>query len=944
MLGPKSVNRIVILMVNSLTPARMLRSCALFSLCAALGLAQPFITGQGARLVVGQQTFTAQNSGASNTLLGSAAGLAFAGDTLFIADGNREGYTPNNNRVLVFNNASQVWPQPLDSIPAYSGSCPVCVGQANVVLGQPNFTSTNAHTSQTGMGTPTAVASDGRILVVADTENNRVLIWNTIPTTNGQPADVVLGQPNFTTIQNLAVNASSFRAPQGVWVQNGKLYVADTQNNRIMIWNSIPTQNNQPANVVLGQKDFNSIIPIPVVDCCADLTAAQNTMLNPVSVTTDGVRLFVADLGYNRVLIWNAIPTSNNVPADVELGQLNFQKAIANDYTELCPQVLSNGQPVLDSSGNIEYAARCGKTMDYPRFALSDGQHLYVADGGNDRILVYNTIPTQNATEADAVLGQTDEYANAETSTTTLFSPLLGQSAANVIPGPTSLAWDGTNLYAADPQDRRILVFTPSALELPVNGIRNAASLEVFASGGVTISGAIQAGDAITITIDSTNYTYTVQATDTIATILQNIVNLINNSNNLAGDPNVIASVQSTFDQVQLIARQGGTGGNNITYSATVSAGARITATASGSSLAGGENATVIAPGTIVSIFGSNLADSTISADPTMNLPIELGGVQVYFDGIRSPIFFVSPTQVNAQMPYEVSPVNSVSGYVRTVHSNGSVTVTNAVGVPIDLQNPGIFAEPGMDPRVAYAYHSSSNATDTITISGSIQASDVGTVTIEDRSYSYTVQATDTLTTVRDALIALINDNPGERVYALAGAAYTRILLRAKVEGPAGNGIPVSTSSTNNAGLSPELSLGLSNTVLCCANRAGAPITQANPAQPGETFYIFATGLGLVDGPDGSLVSVLDGTPYNGPQPTNANVFVSSLANQKTANVISAGVLTGSIGTYEVVLELNPDTPPNTVAQLTIAQDIYTSNVVTIPVGDTTLPASTTCE
>ena len=149
--------------------------------------------------------------------------MAFAGDTLFVADGNREGYTPNNNRVLVFNNASQVWPQPLDSIPAYSGSCPVCVGQANLVLGQPNFTSTVAHTSQTGMSTPTAVASDGRILVVADTENNRVLIWNTIPTTNGQPADVVLGQPNFTTIQSLAVNASSFRAPQGVWVQNGKL-------------------------------------------------------------------------------------------------------------------------------------------------------------------------------------------------------------------------------------------------------------------------------------------------------------------------------------------------------------------------------------------------------------------------------------------------------------------------------------------------------------------------------------------------------------------------------------------------------------------------------------------------------------------------------------------------------------------------------------------------
>ena len=35
---------------------------------------------------------------------------------------------------------------------------------------------------------------------MADTQNNRVLIWNTIPTKNNQPADLVLGAPNFTTV------------------------------------------------------------------------------------------------------------------------------------------------------------------------------------------------------------------------------------------------------------------------------------------------------------------------------------------------------------------------------------------------------------------------------------------------------------------------------------------------------------------------------------------------------------------------------------------------------------------------------------------------------------------------------------------------------------------------------------------------------------------------
>src|SRR5579859_4234068 len=102
----------------------MLRNCAFFSLCASVGLAGSFLTGQGARLVVGQSNFTAQTPGASDTLLGAVSGLAFAGDTLFVADSNREGYTPVNNRVLLFKNASQTMPAPVTVIPPYSGRCP----------------------------------------------------------------------------------------------------------------------------------------------------------------------------------------------------------------------------------------------------------------------------------------------------------------------------------------------------------------------------------------------------------------------------------------------------------------------------------------------------------------------------------------------------------------------------------------------------------------------------------------------------------------------------------------------------------------------------------------------------------------------------------------------------------------------------------------------------
>src|SRR5512146_2540983 len=112
----------------------MFKTCALLSLCAYAGLAADFVTGQGARLVIGQRTFTDQQPGASDTLLGGVGGLAFANGTLFVADSNRNGLTPLNHRVLLF--PTQGFPQPLEPIPPYISRCPVCIGQASVVLGQ----------------------------------------------------------------------------------------------------------------------------------------------------------------------------------------------------------------------------------------------------------------------------------------------------------------------------------------------------------------------------------------------------------------------------------------------------------------------------------------------------------------------------------------------------------------------------------------------------------------------------------------------------------------------------------------------------------------------------------------------------------------------------------------------------------------------------------------
>src|SRR5437667_461859 len=81
---------------------------------------------------------------------------------------NRVGASPSNHRVLLFQNASGQFPSPAAELPN-DRKCPVCVGQANVVLGQPDFTTTteNISANRSSLRLPTAVASDGVHVVVA---------------------------------------------------------------------------------------------------------------------------------------------------------------------------------------------------------------------------------------------------------------------------------------------------------------------------------------------------------------------------------------------------------------------------------------------------------------------------------------------------------------------------------------------------------------------------------------------------------------------------------------------------------------------------------------------------------------------------------------------------------------------------------------------------------
>ena len=1112
---------------------------------ATLAAASGWSNGQGARLIIGQPSPTRQDPVPSQTVLGAVGGVAIAADRLFVADGNRVGAVSISNRALIYDNLSGFIPEPDDELPQ-GGPCPICVGVADVVLGQEDFDSIGPGL-QDGFQNASDIASDGVRVAVADTNNNRVLIWNSIPTLNGTPPDVVVGQKDFMELLP-GTSRETYRGPQAVWIDGGRLFVADTGNSRVLIYNSIPSSNGAGADVVVGQPDFDTRPEPDLTQSNVQPTASG--MLNPVSVTVSNGRMLVTDLGFNRVLIFNTVPTQDTASADVVVGQPDMKSNLINNSAALCDPLPQEPPEEGEEEPEPTFPTRCAATLSFPRFALSDGQQLFVADGGNDRVLIFNEMPTTNGVRADTVLGQPD------------FESLVESDGASNLRAPSSLAYDGENLYVTDPFTRRILVFTAAEDLIMEDGLRNGASFSVHATaevifrrlGGadqeikvivegreyaftaeegespqtvrddiaaqinadpetsivaqpfsgeansaearIEFGGATQEGDVVTLQIVDQQYQVVVRPEDAPTDLVNIFIFFIEQ----ARDPNVVASrVVGPESTLRLRSVATGPAANDISFSVTVTPGSPLTVEPSEGNLSGGTlrygirlvaledgaagnnltvdtqgdrtpgmaversgfrftggaNARDLPPGTLATIFGTNLADAEFGAalDASGKLPTELGGVQVYTNGILSPLFYVGPDQINFQVPWEVEGT-SISVYVRRRLANDRIMVSVPRATRTPTSAPGLFSFPGFGVREGVMVHGTEFATggvalsqtgrgdetpvdagievtitvqgreythvtvdgDTqssvrdrlvelinagdgdpdvratagresffsaranVTFTGEIQSGDVVSVLIGNLVYSVAVQEDDTLEAVRNKMVVQINAGRGDplataRVLEVFGEVVLQVVARelgtegndiafdvrtssdavimvetnveeatleggstppvvrltARESGTAGNDILFGGSSSNER----EINAITTTPSLCCGNELFSLVSDENPAIPGETVIVFATGLGLTS-PVPSSEGLESGeiTP-NAPffeAPLLSENTVSSLAAEKTASVEFVGLMPGFVGVFQINLRLNSDLPDLSTAALTIAQQTFVSNVITFPI------------
>ncbi len=134
---------------------------------------------------------------------------------------------------------------------------------------------------------------------------------------------------------------------------------------------------------------------------------------------------------------------------------------------------------------------------------------------------------------------------------------------------------------------------------------------------------------------------------------------------------------------------------------------------------------TVLTPGALASVFGTGLAQGTVAASGTP-LPTTLANATVTVNGIPAPLFFVSPGQINLQIPFEVSgssatlvvttPDGSAAALVQLAPASPGVfpgSVSHGRGVQVSQDAPATAGE------VLALYATGLGATNLTVVSGS---------------------------------------------------------------------------------------------------------------------------------------------------------------------------------------------------------------------------------
>jgi uncharacterized protein (TIGR03437 family) len=558
-------------------------------------------------------------------------GIFMLGNALYVCD-------TAANRVVNFDVPTN-WPAATSSAPS-----PPAIG----VLGQADLVSGNANRGQvqpdaTTLSAPVGGAVLNGELWVVDALNHRVVAYPKGNSGGFAAASRVVGQLGFTynsvnLIEGREVFFNSPNLPSAGVVVDGTstplhLYIADSQNNRILGFNDARNvQAGIPADIVIGQPDFySSVVNYPDG---SNSSPSSTSLNNPTGLAVDSSgNLLVADSGNGRVLRFPSPfsqPSGAMQAAELVIGQSTF-----------ADQNFDVGQQTMETPFGLALFA--------------DGS-LAVSDAAYNRVLIFarpNGGDFTSGQPASSVLGQPN------------FVSTNRSSSSTGLNSPRHLAIDSSGrLYVCDSGNDRVSIF--SNARVAPNGL-----------GAASLLPGLQAPQGVIVSAITGEF----WVADT-------------NNQRLLHFPEYNTAIQTGQPEGQPIPSNGPIAVALDPYDNLIVAELANRVTFYFAQLAyrnaANYNTQPVAPGSLTYVARQGVDFSfTPASSSAATWPATLNGIQVLMNGVTPcPIYLITSTAVYFQVPMS-APTSGFADFQVLDISTGQI-YANAE-LPMGVANPGFF-------------------------------------------------------------------------------------------------------------------------------------------------------------------------------------------------------------------------------------------------------------
>ena len=451
--------------------------------------------------------------------------------------------------------------------------------------------------------------------------------------------------------------AATLNQPMGVAVDaSGNLFIADTLNFRV-------------------RKLSNGIITTIAgggtpADGLGDGAPATSASMLPAAVALDASgNLFIADVGSNRI---RKISSDGVITTVAGSGTAGFSLSSSNGG------FAGDGGPAASA------------LLNSPRgIALDQSGNLFIADSNNHRIRKVSATGVITTIAGSGGVGL-----NSQGSSNGGFAGDGGLATSALLNTPTGVAVDASgNIFIADEGNDRIRkvsaiglintyvavftgddgeptqLFSPSGVALDTAGNLYIAESSgdrirrVTVSGIATVAGSGNGGSSSRGALSGDGG----PATSALLSSPEGV------AVDAAGNVFIADTTNNRIREVFAPSSSNSTGGQSLPNVATVGNGASFSQ--------------LYAPGMLMSVFGTNLSTGSSQTITTAPLPFtSFSGTSVTINGVLAPLLYISATQINLQIPYEVSPGTATL----TVNAGGQSASTT---FGIQSAGPGIFVD-----------------------------------------------------------------------------------------------------------------------------------------------------------------------------------------------------------------------------------------------------------